>query len=369
MLDHDDVLAPFALFEVVQLLNQTRADFIYSDRDQLSEDGTRRLLPLFKPEWSPEVMLNANYVTQLSVMRTEHVRACGGWRRETDGAQDWDLFFRVIARSSIVSHIPKVLYHWRQVKTSVAGGGMAAKPYAAAAQVRAVEAYLKTLVPAAGVVRTGEGCWIQWPAPAEQRVSVIYVSPSGDALPQVEKLANQTSHPNFEIVCASPRKPYGTRNVRVFEAPPEFGVCLQRIEMAVQSATGSVLVFIDEAVEPGQPDWLVELAGPLAIPGVGVTGARLLDAQTGLLRHCGLVIAKSGRVESVYSGQPKNVNGPAGLAAWYRNWTAVSGACFAMRREVWDALGGFGGEPAHARPDVAFCLRLARTRNEPSRLQ
>jgi O-antigen biosynthesis protein len=113
-------------------------------------------------------------------------------------------------------------------------------------------------------------------------------------------------------------------------------------------------------VEPGQPDWLAEITGPLAIPGVGLTGARLLDAQTGLLRHCGLVIAKSGRVESIYAGQPKNVNGPAGLVSWYRNWTAVSGACFAIRREVWDEVGGFSGELAHARPDVALCLKVHR---------
>ena len=131
LLDHDDTLAPFALFEVAQLLNQDRSvDFIYSDKDLITEDGKDRFQPLFKPKWSPELMLNANYLTHLCVMRTRNVRDVGGWRKETDGAQDWDLFLRLIRRFGNVRHIPKTLYHWRQISTSVAQGGLQAKPFA-----------------------------------------------------------------------------------------------------------------------------------------------------------------------------------------------------------------------------------------------
>src|ERR1035437_272306 len=137
LLDHDDTLAPFALFEVVKALNDDPTiDFLYSDKDQLTADaaGALRVDPLFKPRWSPEIMLCANYVTHLTVMRSQHVQALGGWRKETDGAQDWDLFFRVMARSRRIRHIPKVLYHWRRIATSVAARGFDAKPYAARAQ-------------------------------------------------------------------------------------------------------------------------------------------------------------------------------------------------------------------------------------------
>ena len=67
-------------------------------------------------------MLSANYLTHFCVMRTEHLRAIGGWRPETDGAQDWDLFFRVSVEQVVakIEFIDKVLYHWGIVATSVA---------------------------------------------------------------------------------------------------------------------------------------------------------------------------------------------------------------------------------------------------------
>ena len=80
LLDHDDTLAPFALYEVVKVINEKPdVDFIYSDKDCLNEKG-ERISPLFKPHWSPELMLSANYLTHFCVMRMEHLRAIGGWR-------------------------------------------------------------------------------------------------------------------------------------------------------------------------------------------------------------------------------------------------------------------------------------------------
>ncbi len=136
LLDHDDTLAPFALFEVASALNDRQdLDFVYSDSDEMDESGECRLLPYFKPDWSRTLMLCANYVTHLSVIRTRNAREAGGFRPELDGAQDWDFFLRVAGDGSRVAHIAKVLYHWRRGATSVAGVGLAAKPYAAAAQL------------------------------------------------------------------------------------------------------------------------------------------------------------------------------------------------------------------------------------------
>ena len=119
LLDHDDQLAAPALFEVVNALNKKpNLDFIYTDKDRSTLQG-KRLSPLFKPDWSPEVMLSANYVTHMCAIRTELLRRIGGFRPETDGAQDWDLFLRVAEVTNEIHHIPKVLYHWRLAPDSV----------------------------------------------------------------------------------------------------------------------------------------------------------------------------------------------------------------------------------------------------------
>jgi hypothetical protein len=310
LLDHDDTLAPFALFEVVQLLNQDRsANFIYSDKDQILEDG-RRSRPLFKPRWSPDLMLNANYLTHLCVMRTEHVREIGGWRAETDGAQDWDLFLRIIRRYGNVRHIPKVLYHWRQIKTSVALSGLQAKPYAAKGQERAVQDHCDEIGLRGAIARhENHTLRIQWPARAPgEKVSLILLSvaPTAETLEWVESVVQMTDHAAVEILV-----PLGS------DAPAGAGFQLVRtpqnatlrdlIDAAVRVASGSTLVFLGEPVVPCHPDWLNELVGPLQLAEVGVVGARLVDPRTGFLRHGGLVVTGDGRIEYIHAGYREHV--------------------------------------------------------------
>ena len=81
LLDHDDTLAPFALFEVVRALNQDPApDFIYSDEDHLNEKG-RREHPHFKPDWSPDTLRSHNYICHLVVIRRDLLERVGGLAR------------------------------------------------------------------------------------------------------------------------------------------------------------------------------------------------------------------------------------------------------------------------------------------------
>lgn len=363
LLDHDDTLAPHAFFEIVRVLNQDpNVDFFYSDKDQLTEDGTRRLQPLFKPRWSPEILLNANYLTHLCVMRTEHVRELGGWRKETDGAQDWDLFLRLIQRHGRVRHIPGILYHWRKIRTSVAGGGLNAKPYAEQGQVRAVKDHCGAIGIQADVSSSPDlGLRIVWPA-RSQTISLIYLTSSSpsQAITEAARVQADLGDSSVEVLvpvqgeCSSP-----TGGVRVVPSPAGISLA-DKIQTAVESATGQTLVFLDSSAAPATPDWLSEITGPLQLDGVGIVGARVLDFSTRLLRHCGVVFTRDGSAEHVFAGGPDNIDGVFGVAGWYRNWSAVSGACFAIHRDVWQSVGGLGGNLLHPRLDLHLCLKVQR---------
>ncbi len=113
-------------------------DVIYSDKDLITKDGSKRFQPLFKPDWSPEMMYSANYLAHMCVIRKKIIDQVGNCLSEMDGAQDWDLYFRVTEITQKIYHIPQVLYHWRSASTSCAELGAKAKPYIFEAQKKAI---------------------------------------------------------------------------------------------------------------------------------------------------------------------------------------------------------------------------------------
>jgi len=142
MVDHDDVLEEDALEQVARvILAHPQADFIYSDSDLTDHDNLYHYNHLLKPRWSQEMLYSANYITHLSVVRTSLLHQIGGWKKEYDGAQDWDLFLRIGEATSEIYHIPAILYHWRAADSSTARD-IGTKPYARLAQLRAVQDHL-----------------------------------------------------------------------------------------------------------------------------------------------------------------------------------------------------------------------------------
>lgn len=118
--DHDDELSRDSLFEVVKLLNrESRADVIFSDEDKLTLGG-KRIRPVYKPGWDPELFLTYHYLCHLVVCRRELVMKVGGFRKGFEGSQDYDLVLRITELTDRIFHIPKVLYHWRMVPGSAA---------------------------------------------------------------------------------------------------------------------------------------------------------------------------------------------------------------------------------------------------------
>ncbi|MDQ4062549.1 MAG: glycosyltransferase, partial [Actinomycetota bacterium] len=130
LLNGGDELAPDALFEVVKLLQEhPGADLIYSDEGEVDEKGNRSN-PYFKPGWSPDLLLSANYVSHLSVYRRSLLEEAGGFREGFDGCQDYDLLLRATERTGEIHHVPKVLYHRR------VAAGLSATSFADKSRIR-----------------------------------------------------------------------------------------------------------------------------------------------------------------------------------------------------------------------------------------
>jgi glycosyltransferase involved in cell wall biosynthesis len=348
LLDHDDLLTPDALFHLVRVaLADPNVAMIYSDKDQVGADGTTRQIPLLKQAWAPDIMLNANYLTHLNMMRVDRMREIGGWDPDTDGAQDWDLFLRVIGSEGRVIHVPRVLYHWRQVLTSVAAGGIDAKPYASDAQVRTITKHLQHAGwSGAAAIFDGTMPRVVWPPQWRPSVSLLVLRNGAAVRPP-----SFTWPENVEVLAAPGALLDGTA---VGDSIADPAVMLDAL---AAMARGDVLVVVDAGLELLSPDWLEELVGPLANPAIAVV-AGVVTSPGGTIEAFG-AFCVDGEVRPGYKGIRRNQGGPYGHASWYGNASATPLRFSALRRADWQNV---ADHRMAGRSDLSMTLALAQHR-------
>ncbi|HEX9414175.1 MAG TPA: glycosyltransferase family 2 protein [Ktedonobacterales bacterium] len=367
-LDHDDTLAPNALFEVARaILDDPQVDIIYFDEDKLTADGRRRLDPFFKPDWSPEMLLSANYLMH-AVLRRDVFAQVGGFDPAAEGTQDWDLMLRCTERTQAIRHIPKVLYHWRMMPGSTAAE-FTAKPYVFENQLRCVANHLQrqgvreaqASFPRLGVLR------VSWPTRHPQ-VSIIIPTKDNVKLvrPCLDSIRTRTSYHQFEIILVDTGSRdrdtlayydelAGDERVRIVQYTKPFNYSAAN-NFGAQHATGDLVLFLNNDIEVLEPDWLEELVRWAERPEIGIVGAKLLY-PSGLIQHAGVVIGMEGHASHIFWGSREDTGGIFGSVEWYRNYLAVTGACMIMRRQVFDEIGGFDEDYQLVFSDVEICLR------------
>lgn len=377
-LDHDDVLAEHALACLAVELNaHPETDVLYTDEDQLDVRG-RRFAPHFKPQWSPEFLRGCHYLAHLTAYRTAKVRAVGGFRAGFDGAQDYDLCLRIVEQTepARIRHVPHVLYHWR-VSAGSTAGGVEAKPYAVAAAHRALSEHLARVEPGAAVTTTPAGRHrVHYPLPRPlPRVSVLMGTRDHAAMTQtaLQGVLEETDYADLEVVLVDNgsreaealalferlRRDPRVRVIR-YDAPFNFSAINN---LAARHATGDVFVLLNNDVRVIHPDWLAELVRQVMRPDVGVVGARLLYPDD-TLQHAGVVLGIRGVAGHVHQRAPRYARGaPSNVQLLWnevaRETSAVTGACLAIRREVFEQVGGLDAENlAVAFNDVDLCLRV-----------
>lgn len=324
LLDHDDTLSPDALYENVKALNEKRYDFIYSDKDKIDEKNNR-FDPLFKPKFSPEMLLNINYLTHFNVMSTQLVKQVGAWDPTTDGAQDWDLFLKIVANAKSIHHIPKVLYHWRVIASSTALS-IETKPYALAGQRRAVDKYLEYIgIPGKSTHHKTE-LFINWDKKAVPDSPLVIVSSS--SVVRTKHLIRKVieSAPRAQFIVMDDSYPNEIYNKSVIGQIPSSGHSLSAISRVIGktdiSLASKTIVFIDDTLEPAR-DWYEKLVGWLSVPGVGVVGGRVIDKHDMVIDSGGVVT--DGKYQPIFNGYPKYYQGYIGNAEWVRDLSMLSG--------------------------------------------
>lgn len=382
LMDHDDLLPPVALYEIAAAIDQDpELDILYSDEDHIDDEG-RRSNPYFKPGWNEELLLGQNVISHLGVYRRSLIVGMGGFREGFEGSQDYDLALRAVAatQTARIRHVPKVLYHWRQSRTE-ASFSQSQQARCASNGRRAVAEFLASKGVTGALVKPSELApnWnhvvLPLPDPAPL-VSVIVPTRDGATLLRqcLAGLLHRTDYPKIEVIIAdNESETTETRSyfetvgqdarVRVVSLPMPFNFSALN-NAAVRHSNGSVLLFLNNDTDVIGADWLREMVAIALKPDVGCVGAKLLYADD-TIQHAGVLLGAgtfdgAGGVAGHYgTGAGRRDIGYFGRYALTTEVAAVTAACMAVRRVVFDAVGGFDEENlAVAFNDVDLCLRI-----------
>ncbi|HEX6667044.1 MAG TPA: glycosyltransferase [Solirubrobacterales bacterium] len=378
LLDHDDALHPDALAHVAAAIDgNPEADYVYTDEDKVDLIG-RHSAPFFKPDWSPERMRTQMYTCHFSVMRRELVEEVGGFDPGFEGSQDWDLVLKVTERARAILHVPRILYHWRMLDTSAAGGGEAAKPYAFEAGKRAVQAHCERIGLEAEVLRDPEDSGVLHLEPriTEQPLVSIVIPTAGQArevrfeqvilvVHCVRSIIEDSTYENFEIVVVVGEKtpPLVIQELRDIAGDrlrlvPYTGAFdfSAKINLGAVRAEGKYLLLLNDDMEITTPNWIERMVMYAELDGVGAIGGRLLWGD-GRLQHVGVGF-DDGLPGHMYRGFGGSYRGYANAVRIARNCMAVTGACLMTPSDLFAELGGLTKTLPHNFNDVDYCLKV-----------
>jgi len=340
LLDHDDTISPDALFENVKKINEGDYDFLYSDKDKIDIDG-HRFEPLFKPQLSPDMLLNINYLTHLNVMKTSIIRQIGGWDKNTDGAQDWDLFLRFITVSDKVAHIPKILYHWRVIASSTALS-IETKPYALAGQRMAVDKYLEQYNIKAKTYHKQTELLLKWDEKAIDRdpIVFIYFSNISNTIRAIRYVRKNTNKAKIFILVCSPlaidatdvdrlKAYYNNVNIINYKEGDLFNV----ISKSIIDKNNKTALFIKDSIRFPSGDWYSELNGWVSINNVGAASGRIVDQYDTIVDSGGLITA-NGSYYPIFKNFPKLSQCYIGNAEWVRDLSIISSSFFITKTNL-----------------------------------
>lgn len=374
LLDHDDLLHPAALYEMMKVISRDKADFIYTDEATFQSPNLREIITTnFKPDFAPDYLNGLNYICHFTAFSKGLLKKVGKFRPEFDGAQDYDLFLRMTEKAKRIRHIPKCLYYWRASEVSTALSGES-KKYTCDAGMKALQAHFKRCGVSAVVNRglVDNTYRIKYEIFGEPLVSIII--PSCDHWQTLKKcvdsILNLSTYKNYEILVVENNSKFSetfeyyerlkqNSKIKIINYDKKFNYSAIN-NYAVKYAAGKFLLFLNNDIEVISSDWIEEMLMYAQRKNVGAVGA-MLYYPSNKIQHAGVVVGLGGVAgHSHKEVQRGTVHGYARRLLVPQNFSAVTAACMMVPRKVFDLIKGFDEILEVALNDVDFCLRIRR---------
>lgn len=339
LFDHDDMLTPDALYEIVKAINDYDYDVLYTDEDKISEDSHDYKKPVFKPDYSPELLCANNYITHFFVAKKTIVDRLGGFRKEYDGSQDYDFIFRCVELAKKVGHVSKVLYHWRMHGGSVAGDPTS-KMYAYDAGKKAIQSHYERVGIQANVEHMERlGLYhTEYKMIKQPLISVIIYGEDDEKKKRCSERFKRKDYSSLEILTCA-------------------GINIEEINALAEKARGSYLFFVSENLESVERDALQQMAGVLQIRNVGAVSGKVIGRKH-TVEDAGVVIRTNGDLCKANYGIGDCDYGDMFRAKVMSNYSILSLNCFMTHKNTFEELGRFNEHFSLSFAAADYCLKL-----------
>jgi len=364
----DAILRPNALATFILALTEVPdADILYSDEDILRNG--RRLRPHFKTDWDPYLILGCNYIGVPALYRTQAIQRAD-IRNLKSGTID-NLLHAVALRVSAVTaedkifHVPSILCH--RTKETDWCGEEARKIVSAHLMQQSLSVVEVSPAPLAPQFNR-----IKFPLP-DPPPFVSIIVPTRDRCeligPCVSGILYNTDYPALELIIvdngttepdalAVLEAVKGNRRVRILRDDRPFNFS-QLNNLGASAAKGEILILLNNDTEVLHADWVTELASLASRPDIGAVGAKLLYPDL-RVQHAGVIFGPDKAILHQLRFAQRHETGPGGELALLRCTSALTGACLAVRKELYVDVGGLNENRLRVvYNDVDLCRRIA----------
>jgi len=372
LLDNDDELTVDALYEMLKIINEKDADFIYSDEDFLSRDGLC-VNPHFKPDFSPDLLLSHNYITHFTCFKKSLLEEAGHFNSDFDGSQDYDLFLRLTERSHTIHHIQKVLYHWRMLETSTASNSQA-KPEAIERGRLVLEATLKKRGIKAEVLHANRHHYFRVKYHIKDTPLVSIIIPFKDRPELLEmsitSVLEKSSYQNYEIIGISNNSENAStfdmmlsleaqdERVSFYEYNTDFNYADINNHAVNTYAKGEHILLLNNDIKIIDSGWIEAMLEFSQRKDVGTVGAKLYYPNE-TVQHAGIIVGLGGYAAHSHREFPRDHAGYFNRLNIIQNLSCVTAACLMIKKSIYDEVEGMNAVDFKiGYNDVDFNLRI-----------
>ena len=357
----DIELMPFTLYELVKSIEYRDSILIYSDNDKLIND--KRIEPHFKPGFARDTIISQNYIDGFIAVKTTFLKVHNEILENLNKNMIYDIVLQISEKTRKIEHIQKILYHktTEQINVDIED------------EKKIIEKHLQRMNLEYDSIQDGKfkGQYkINYKIKGNPLISLVI--PNMDHIEDLEKLLNslkKSTYSNYEVVIVE----NNSKNKETFEYYEKISNEDKRIKVVkfeinyfnysaivnygVECSNGEYIVMLNNDIEFITTDWMEQMLMYAQRPDVGICGAKLYFPDR-TIQHAGVTIGTRG----LAGHRSREISEKDFYREDYINivqdLSAVTAACFMVRKQLYIDMLGFDEKLAVAFNDVDFCLKV-----------